>query len=222
MANFSYNTPIIQSTLKTVYTVRHGQSIGNALGMDDDSLKDLANHQFPLTEKGKNQLALSGEYIRENNLLSGTGIYTSNFLRAQQSLEIILEKQNGNFSVTIDPRLDEWWRGIFHALSKEEIEKNYTMEKFVQAREGKYHYRPSQGQSGKDVEINLLSFLNSVTEENIFIVGHGRSFGFLHRILTNQPINLDGKSPNPKNGEIWKFNRNGKYFEFESLFVPQV
>ena len=219
-----YNSPIVNPSLKIVYTIRHGESIGNALGLDDNSLKDLPNHKFPLTEKGRRQISFSGEYVAENKLInSDVGLFTSNFLRAQQTLEIVLERQNTeNFNVTLDARLDEWWRGIFHSLSEEEYSQGYPLEQKIQSREGRYHFRPLQGQAGKDVEINLLSFLNSVREEEIFLCGHGRSIGMLHRLLTNSSVELNCKYPNPKNGEIWKFTSDGDYFNFESLFIPKI
>ncbi len=218
-----YN-PIIKKTLQTIYSMRHFESEGNAIGMDDESLANKANHRFSITKRGYMEQSLSSEYIWENNLInSGTGLYTTEFLRAQESMEgIINANKNRKFKVIIDPRLDEWWKGIFYSIPKEILSKKYSDEIKIKKREGWHHYRPPQGQSGKDVEINLLSFLQDVEQREIFIVGHGRSLGFLLRILTNKPVNLNCKYPIPKNGEIWKFSRNGDYFNFKSLFVPQI
>lgn len=217
----TYNCPAVRSLAKVIYAIRHGESEGNARGLDDESLKNQPNHRFPLTEKGIGQISSTAQYIRDNKIVTpATGLYTSGFLRAQQSMEIVLAQQRGDFEVCIESRLDEWWKGIFHSLDKEEIGTNYPAEKAIQAREGWHHYRPPQGQAGKDVELNVLAFMANVKEEEIFIAGHGRTLGFLRRLLTNQPLDLNCKYPIPSNGELWKFEREGDYYKFKSLFTP--
>lgn len=216
------SVPVIKCSADTIYTMRHFESEGNARGLDDQSLVSQANHMFPITEIGRLQCRSSKSYVSDNFLIgSETGLYTTGFYRAQQSMEGVLDSGK-NLEVVLDHRLDEWWKGIFHSLPKEIIEQDYRHEKRIQEREGWHHYRPPQGQSGKDVEINLLSFLGDVQEKEIFIVGHGRSFGFLRRILTNQPLDFNCDYPIPKNGEIWKFAREKKHYKFESLFIPKI
>lgn len=219
MAKITFRTPILNAP-DIIYTVRHGQSIGNARGMDDESLANLPNHQFPLTELGHAQIALSAKFIYDNKIIkSTTGLYTSNFLRAQKSMEGLLNSYDGDFKVTIDPRLDEWWKGIFHSLQKEEISKHYPIEQNILQREGWHHYKPLQG---KDVEINLISFLAGVPEREILIAGHGKNFAFLRRLLTNQPVDLNCEYRYPKNGEIWIFAREGEYYNLKSLYTPNI
>ena len=201
--------------------MRHFESDGNARGLDDASLANVANHRFELTVEGYEQLEKCAEYLKENKLITlDTRIYTSNFVRAQKSIQGILEKNKWDYYVAIDSRLDEWWRGIFHSLSDEYIEKYYPMEWKIEKREGKYHYRAPQGQAGKDVEINLMSFLRDAYGGEIFISGHGRSLGFLRRLITNKPVKNDCDYPIPKNGEIWKFEKDIGYYKFKSLFDP--
>src|SRR3989344_4565976 len=161
-----YRTPIIRNGPRTIYTIRHGESEGNARGLDDESLREQPNHRFPLTPKGIKQISLSAQYIKDEGLIgTETGLYTSGFLRAQQAMEIILEKQQSRcFKICIEHKLDEWWKGIFHSLSDEEIEKYYKIEKMTRYREGWHHYRPPQGQAGKDVELNLISFMQDVLQ----------------------------------------------------------
>jgi len=222
--NIIYRSPIKNIHPKIIYLLRHGESEGNARGLDDFSLKNVPNHQFPLTQLGFNQINHSAEYILNEGLIDEyTGLYTSNFLRAKQSLEIVLKKQKRKkFDVVIDPRLDEWWKGIFHSLSPNEIAEKYPLEADVQAREGWHHYRPPQGQAGKDVEKDLISFFQEVKEDKILIVGHGRNLGFMFRLLADQLINLQCLYPIPKNGEIWKLTKNSDInkYNFESLFTP--
>jgi len=211
----------LKSSPDVIYTMRHFESEGNARGLNDKSLSNIANHKFDLTVEGCEQLEKCANYFLENKLLNvDTRIYTSNFFRAQKSIQGILDKNNWDYYVAIDSRLDEWWRGIFHSLPEESLEKHYPLEWKIQKREGKHHYRAPQGQAGKDVEINLMSFLRDAYDGEIFISGHGRSLGFLRRLITNQPVKHDCDYPIPKNGEIWKFERNYIYYKFESLFAP--
>lgn len=216
-----FNAPIIKSSPRFIYTMRHFESEGNARGLDDNSLAEKPNHLFAITEKGLRQKAQSKSYMDRNDMINSyTDFYTSEFLRTQQSMEGVLGRYE--IEVIADSRLDEWWKGIFHSLSKEEIEKYYPNEKKVLQREGWHHYRPPQGQAGKDVEINLLSFLSSLTQRHVFIVGHGRNLGFLRRLLTNQPTDFNCDYPIPENGEIWEFRKSDKYYNFKSLFVPKT
>ena len=222
MMKITYRNPVVTAPI-VIYTVRHGQSVGNARGFDDESLENLSNHQFPLTNQGHAEIELSANFIRDNKILKqNTGLYTSNFLRAKDTMEGILAKHDDEFQVTVDSRLDEWWKGIFHSLSKKDICDHYPLEQSIRAREGEHHYRPPQGQAGKDVEINLISFLAEVSEDEILIAGHGRSFAFLRRLITCQPLDLNCKYLSPKNGEIWMFTRKGDHYDFTSLYVPDL
>lgn len=214
-----FNNSITNGPL-SIYTIRHGQSTGNARGLDDVSLQNTPNHQFPLTSKGKKEISSTTEYMVNQQLLSpGMPVYTSTFKRAQESVEIII-KQFRPGNLTVDSRLDEWWKGIYHSLSSTCRNKHYPLEDKILTREGWYHYRPPQGLAGKDVENNLLSFINELPPRKICIVGHGRSIAFLRRLLTNQPLDLDCNYPYPSNAELWYFKKNEEYYNYESLYKP--
>lgn len=223
MARITYVVPKIIGNPEVVRAVRHGESVGNVLGVEDQSLEDKPNHLLELTERGNMEISLSADYILENRLIKPrTRLYTSGFLRAQQSMKGILDKQEGDFEVCIDSRLDEWWKGVFHSMSEDELLAHYPAEERILAREMWHHYRAPQGQAGKDVDINLLSFMQDVTGEAILFTGHGRSIGLLRRLLTNQPMDLNCAYSYPSNGAIWEFRRNGDYYDFQELFKPEV
>ncbi|MGV8086165.1 MAG: histidine phosphatase family protein [Candidatus Woesearchaeota archaeon] len=203
-----------------IYFFRHAESIGNALGLDDVSLQDLPNHRFPLTSKGISQANLLANYFDQNKIFTDVEeIYVSNFLRPQQTLEILMNKNNITSRVYEDSRLDEWWKGIFHSLTTEELITNYPIEKKIMEREGWHHYRPPQGESGKDVEIRLVSFLENL-RYNSLISSHGRIGGFMKRILCGEPVNLNCKYEHPKNCELWLFTKKIDKYELTSLFEP--
>jgi broad specificity phosphatase PhoE len=223
--------PKLPSSLpERMYFFRHGQSIGNARELDDNSLKTLANHQFPLTLKGKEQTHELAKYILGEKILSPyeekilsqcEEIYVTNFLRTQMSLENVLCGGECALPVYQDSRLDEWWKGIYHSLGADERQRYYPGEEEIMQRERWYHYRPPQGESGKDVELRLLSFLKDLHNVPL-ISGHGRIGGFLDRLLCKRDLDLDCNYPIPRNGELWLFSKNGDFYTRTSLFVPEA
>lgn len=203
-----------------LYIFRHGESIGNARGLDDTSLTNLANHQFPLTEKGREQSHQLAAYIHENDILSEIDeAYVSGFVRTQETLEIVLGGIEPEFPVYQDSRIDEWWKGIFHSMNADERELRYPAEKNILEREGWHHYRPPQGEAGKDVEARIQSFLAQLGC-NALISGHGRVAGFLNRIICQEEQDLDCKYVIPGNCELWVFTREDNAYRRTSLFAP--
>ena len=43
---------------------RHAESVGNARGLDDNSTKETANHQFELSPRGDNQVEQVRDFVR--------------------------------------------------------------------------------------------------------------------------------------------------------------
>lgn len=221
---------------KKIYFVRHAESIGNKLGLDDNSLENIPNHQFNLSEKGKKQAKELGEYLQESGILEDVKIFYSKFLRTKETMDIALSvnKNTSNIYKIQDFRLDEWWKGIFHSMTKEEIRKYYPLEPKIRDREGWYQYRPPQGESGKDVELRIYNFLvdnksnyavfRDDLEKNWLIFGHGRICSFMEKILTNQPDDFNCKYAVPKNCELKLFEkvskRAGSKYESKTLFLP--
>ena len=213
--------PKLPSLPDKIYFFRHAESVGNRRGLDDNSLKTLANHLFPITEDvGVPQAKALADYVKEKNILSECAeIYVTNFLRTQMTLDIVLKGQNHGLPIYQDSRLDEWWKGIYHSMNAAERAKHYPAEEEIAKREGWYQYRPPQGESGKDVELRLLSFLHDLSHVP-FISGHGRVGGFLDRLLCKRKLDLNCNYPNPKNCELWLFSRNGDAYCRTSLFTP--
>ncbi|MFA6228413.1 MAG: histidine phosphatase family protein [Patescibacteria group bacterium] len=165
---------------KKIIFVRHGESIGNAKGLDDESLVELPNHRFPLTLNGQNQAHHAGRALKIVGL-SWEQAFFSSYLRTEQTLQGITEVYNPcGLKPIMDSRLDEWWRGIWHTMSKADIVRLYPLEEQIQKREGWYHYRAPGGQSGPDVELQIRSFLNDFFYgcysgfKTILVVGHGK------------------------------------------------
>ncbi len=203
-----------------IYIFRHGESEGNVLSKEDKSIQDKPNHRFELTPLGAWKPLELRSYIRDKRILSRcSAAYISTFLRSQRTLEIALSQDDVSIPIFEDSRLDEWWKGIFHSLSEEQIDKHYSLEREVLKRERWHHYRPPQGESGKDVEARLLSFFKEL-RENSLISGHGRAYGFTKRLLCNEPLDLDCNYPNIANCELVLFEKKGDRYLARTLFKP--
>lgn len=205
-----------------IYLFRHGQSVGNARGMDDNSLTDVANHEFELTEKGIEQAYQLGAHLSSSGILREIDeSYVSSFRRSQQTLEVALENKQFQFPVYHDDRMDEWWKGIFHSMSAQERDSAYPQEQRIMEREGLHHYRPPQGEAGKDVESRVKAFLSEL-EGTPLLSGHGRIAGFMDRVIRQLPYNKNCKYAKPSNGELWRFSKKNGAYERETLFKPTI
>lgn len=182
----------LQKYHKRIIFVRHGESVGNARGLDDNSLADTPNHRFPLTQVGYQQACLCGRILRSKGIIWDRA-FISSYTRTEQTHDGI----NVGLIVCkpiMDPRLDEWWRGIWHTMTKADIARLYPLEAQIQKREGWYHYRAPGGQSGPDVELQIRSFLSDFlfgcysSWGDILLVGHGKWAILFWRIMTGSTV----------------------------------
>lgn len=215
-------TKLPEDLPEVIYYFRHGESIGNALGKSDESLKNIPNHMFELTQRGIIQARKLSDYILRNEILYDVSeIYESGFIRSQQTLDQVLIGYEEMHPIIQDNRLDEWWKGIFHSLNEEDIQKYYPLENKIALREGWHHYIPPQGESGKNVEQRIKSFLSDL-KQNSLISGHGRYAGFLNRILCGEEIEFNCNYITPKNCELWMFEKTNRKYEKKVLYVPNI
>lgn len=199
-----------------IYFCRHAQSVGNARGMDDDSLIDIPNHSFGLSEAGIVQAQVAASWLRGHNKAFDEH-YVSTFTRTHETFSLL-------FGDTItpyeDPRLDEWWKGIFHAMSPEERARFYPAEQAILDCEGWYHYRPPQGESRKDVELRILSFLSVLSScKRIFICGHGRWENSFERLLCGLPREST-QTKVVSNASIVRYTKKQHSYQREPLITP--
>ena len=198
---------------------RHGESIGNARGKNDNSIEHTPNHRFNLTSTGKNQALSAGYFLNTYAPHGFDDYYVSTFLRAQETFKLLGLKDNPEpFE---DPRLDEYWRDIFHSMSEADVAVFYPIEHAIAEREGWYHYRPPQGEAQKDVELRILSFLSSLSPcKRIFICGHGQWFCFFERILCGKSRN-ETRRNSPTNCSVVSFKKEGHIFSSKIIFEPE-
>lgn len=172
---------------KRLTFIRHAQAIGNVMTEDERAACEIPNHRYPLTDMGLLQPEYVAEYLAE---IWGSAVpdlfCQSTFLRPQTTLEIVLRKIGINRTPITDSRLDEKWDGIFHELSRNEIEQRYPEQVRLRKRSGYYHFRAPGGDNCPDVEMRIRSFFAEPRVQNakhVCIVGHGRWFIILQKLI---------------------------------------
>ncbi|HEY4515595.1 MAG TPA: histidine phosphatase family protein [Candidatus Paceibacterota bacterium] len=208
-----------------IVLVRHGESEGNVKGPTDISFENKANHQFVLSEKGKEESRVTGEYLRAK-YGKFDAYLCSTFVRTQETLSLMYPEVTPN----IEFRLDELWRGIWHAMTEEDVDKYYPKERAISEREGWYHYRAPGGQNGTDIELMICSFLSHLREfygdKRILIVGHGTWMIFLWRLMCGHSLaDAEARYKNNKfkNASVTVMEKkNDRLVLVTDNYVPQV
>lgn len=167
---------------KLLVLVRHAESIANILSREALAKSDIAPHALPLTERGKRQAKITGEYLNKE-FGKFDVYYVSYYKRAQETMRITCPEAK----VYEDPRLAEAQRGIWHGMSSEEIKEKFPEEVKRKEREGLYHYRPPGGENWPDIELRIHSFLGTLNrdceDQRVLIVVHGHWLTLFERLI---------------------------------------
>ncbi|MCX6778880.1 MAG: histidine phosphatase family protein [Candidatus Magasanikbacteria bacterium] len=194
---------------RNLVLVRHAESEGNVLTVDERARFNLATHAYGLTSRGQEQARLTGEYLKQRFGAFDT-YYVSYYERSRQTMRIMFPEAH----IFEDPRLAEANRGIYHVLTREEIAQHYFKELESKDREGLYHHRPPQGENWPDVEQRIHSFLGTLRrdckDENVLIVVHGHWALLFQRLIHHFPID-----------EAVRRYKQGNIFENASVTIYQ-
>lgn len=167
---------------KLIVLVRHAESEGNVRTAEERTKYPLGTWQYPLTERGRQQASITGDYLRSHFGAFDVN-YTSYYERAKETMNLLYPGAN----VREDPRLAEAQRGIWHTMTVEEMQKYYPGELERKEREGLYHYRPFGGENWPDVEMRVHSMLGTLRrecgKEKVLIVVHGHWLILLQRLI---------------------------------------
>ncbi len=166
---------------RKVVMVRHAQSTGNLLSVEERvNMKEPA-HEYELTELGRKQAEVTGKYLREK-FCEFDCCFSSHYLRARQTLTIMFPE----VPVIEDSRLAEAQRGIWHRMSKEEVRRAYPGEVERKEQEGLYQYRPIGGENWPDVEGRIHSFRHTLAlfhdAEKVLVIVHGNWLNLFRRV----------------------------------------
>jgi broad specificity phosphatase PhoE len=167
---------------KLLVVVRHAESEGNVRTFDERVQMPVSNFRFKLTKRGKQQAAISGEYVREK-FGEFDGYFTSYYERAKETFKIMFP----DVCAIEDARLCESQRGILHNLSADQVAAIFPDEAARLAKEGLYHCRPIGGENWLDVELRIHSFIEMLRQDyqdqRVLIVAHGQWLFLLQKVL---------------------------------------
>lgn len=171
---------------KLLVHVRHGQSLGNLHNEDERAKLNMSTSDYPLTDLGKEQARITGEYLRERFGAFDVA-FTSHYTRARETLaELGIEAA----TVIIEPLLAESNRGIWHVMPKNEIAQKYPDEVRRKHLEGLYHHRSIGGENNADVEMRIALFQHRLAQEfagkKALVIVHGTWQLLFERRLHNQ------------------------------------
>jgi 2,3-bisphosphoglycerate-dependent phosphoglycerate mutase len=161
--------------MATIFVFRHGQTVYNKekifTGWKDSDL----------TKEGVEECKQIARELRDE---SPTKAYASDLKRSQRTLYIVLGDRKNEIPVIIDSRIKERSYGDLTGKSKSEIEKKYPKE--YQLWHRSYDVAPPNGESIKDVEKRVLSFIKDVLhtlkrDDVVFISAHGNSLRPIRR-----------------------------------------
>lgn len=172
---------------KKLVLVRHAESVGNTLKVDERAAYHTSSHAYPLTERGREQARITGGWLKERFPAFDVH-YVSYYTRAKETMAIMFPEAK----VYEDPRLAEAQRGIYHVMTREQMQARYPEELERKEREGLYHYRPPGGENWPDIELRIHSFLGTLTrdcaEENVVMVVHGHWLILFQRLINRFSI----------------------------------
>ncbi len=172
---------------KLLVLVRHAESEGNVRSVDERASYDVATHAYGLTERGREQARITGEYVRRT-FGKFDFYYTSYYRRAKETMALMYPEAR----VREDPRLAEAQRGIWHAMTRDEIRHFFPSELVRKDREGLYHFRPIGGENWPDVELRIHSFLGTLARDGAggkgLLVVHGHWLLLFQRLIHHFPI----------------------------------
>lgn len=165
-----------------IYIFRHGQTTDNKSHIFS-GFRDV-----DLTEEGMEEAKKIGEKLKD---VAVTKAFQSDLLRSRHTLELVLNGYHRGVEVITDPRIKERDYGNLTGKNKDETAKEFPNDYPLWHRS--YDTKPPGGESIKDVEIRVLSFLNDMlsklTENDIvFISAHGNSIRPMRRHFENLSV----------------------------------
>ena len=216
--------PLILPMPNCLVLVRHAEAVNNILSRKDRTRdKGFSTYHCPLTRRGREQAALLGEWLKRT--YSFDRYFCSPYERALETFRIAYPR----ITPSVDARLSELRRGIEDLLTDKQIEKLLPWsEKKRKEREGRFHFKPLNGESWADKEMWLRSFLLTLQVEcrgqQVVVFGHGKTDPVWGKIFGNwsgeQTIIGYEKHP-PENASVTAYrHKDGKMVLEFSNFAP--
>jgi probable phosphoglycerate mutase len=161
-----------QSWPDVLWAVRHGESSGNvardaaeAQGLEriDIAQRDI---DVPLSDAGHGQVEALGHWFGSRPAdEQPTVVWTSPYVRAQQTADGLVKSAGLDLPVVLDERLREREFGILDGLTRKGITAQFPDESERRTRLGKFYHRPPGGESWSDVLLRLRAALDELRRE---------------------------------------------------------
>jgi broad specificity phosphatase PhoE len=149
--------------------IRHGESLGNAAAAqayaDDAEVIeiDTRDADVELSPTGVEQAQALARGLKP--LLSDgvpTTIWSSTYVRAQQTAQVSLGGAGVELPVLLDERLRDRELGVLDLLTWKGVLNRYPLEAERRQWLGKFYHRPPGGESWADVVLRVRSFLTDL------------------------------------------------------------
>ncbi len=153
--------------------VRHGQSVWNLQNRFTGWI------DVPLSSHGEEEAHQAAEQLLESGIEFQMA-YTSTLLRAQQTLDIILEGIEQKIPVLKDAALNERHYGELQGMDKDEARRKFGEEQ-VQIWRRSFDVRPPHGECLADTAARAMPFFEHdvvpklQAQKNVLISAHGNS-----------------------------------------------
>lgn len=181
--------------------VRHGQSLWNLENRFTGWI------DIDLSPKGIEEAKSAGEKIRECKFIFDKA-YTSALIRAQKTLDIILEIiDQQEIPIERDKALNERMYGDLQGLNKDDMRKQYGEEQ-VKLWRRSYDTQPPNGESLKDTAARVIPYWESKivpdlkSGKTILISAHGNSLRalvmYLEKLSKEEIISTEIPTGEPK------------------------
>lgn len=192
-----------------ILLVRHGETDSNALGMSG-----VVGNDDPLNQKGEAHANIAAKI---SSMFNPNKIYSSQFLRCQQTAESIAVRTGARIEVS--DSLKEFDMGDWSNMKSVDTKALLMQHDAWDYSPSKFAFRVPGGESWQDVAMRVKSFLKYLTKSDddaVVIVSHNatiRAFGGIMRAVHF----TDWFGFPFQNGAVSAFERsNGKYKE---LFI---
>jgi probable phosphoglycerate mutase len=201
--------------------VRHGESTGNvaaaaAHAADNDVIEiGVRDADVPLSPVGVDQAKALGESL--SDLVSGdnpVSVWSSPYVRAEQTGRIALEVAGLDLPVFVDERLRDRELGVLDLLTLKGVVSQHPDEAERRRWLGKFYHRPAGGESWADLILRVRSFLMDLDlledGRRVLIICHDvmvLSFRYICERLTEQQMLDIGASTPVKNVSVTRLVR---------------
>jgi broad specificity phosphatase PhoE len=163
--------------------VRHGESAGNVArdaaeaGGHERLELEHRDVDVPLSELGQQQARALGRWIGAHpEDERPTVLWTSPYVRAQQTAQIALDQAGLDLPRVVDERLREREFGVLDGLTRRGITAQFPEESERRHAIGKFYHRPPGGESWTDVLQRLRAVLDDIRTdaegERVLLVVH--------------------------------------------------